>query len=394
MSGGMGGRVLISSGEASGDLHGSNLIDALRKLDPDVKVTGMGGHAMIEAGLDGLDSTELAVVGIVEVIGKLSLIRKAFYRLVDMLDRERPDCVVLIDYPEFNLRFAKEAKKRSIPVVYYISPQVWAWRKGRVRKIARLVDKMLVVFPFEAPFYDKVGLDVEYVGHPLVDEARCDLTKEEARAAIGVEAGARVIAVLPGSRAGEVRRLLPDMAGAVELVQDRLGESVTVVLPAARSVDRRLIDGILADFSIDIKVVDGKMYEVLRASDVALVASGTATLETALIGTPMVIGYRIAFLSYIIGRALVSLDAVGLPNIVAEKLIVPEFLQWRVTAENLAEELHAILIDDERRAAMVRDFAEVREKLGDGGASDKAAAAVYKMVSSAGRPAAMVEREL
>ena len=377
----MAGKVMIVSGEASGDKHGAHLMEALKKLDPDLRVTGMGGERMMEAGLDGVDSTDIAVVGIVEVIGKFSLIRKIFHRMVEILDTDRPDCVVLIDYPDFNLRLAREIKKRDIPVVYYISPQVWAWRKRRVHEIARVVDKMLVVFPFEVPFYEKVSVDVEYVGHPLVDTAKCDLTKEDARRALGLDENSTYVAILPGSRTGEIKRLLHDMVASLALTEKRLGRGVKGVIPAAPSVSRDLIEEYTGQYNLDIKIVDGRMYEVLRAADSAVVASGTATLETALIGTPMVIAYRVAPVSYLIARVLVDMDVVGMPNILAGERIVPEFLQDEVTAEHLAAETCAILKDNKHRDAMVRALADVKEKLGVGGATERVAKAVHSIMT-------------
>jgi lipid-A-disaccharide synthase len=346
----------------------------------------MGGEKMRAAGLEGVDSTPLSVVGIVEVLEKFPKIRRAFGELKDLLYNERFDCVVLIDYPDFNLRFARQAKKRGIPIIYYISPQVWAWRKNRVNEIARLVDKMLVVFPFEVPLYRDAGVDVEYVGHPLADLAVSNMTKARAREVLGINKESVCVSLLPGSRSSEVRRLLGPMLRALGSLEGRLGHKLEVLLPAADTVEDSLLDELLRNSREDIKILRGRMHEALRASDAAVVASGTATLETALIGTPMVIAYRVSLISYLIGRLLIEVDYVGLPNIVAGKKVVPELIQNEATPENIAEELFNILNDKKRRETMVDALSGIRGELGGHGAAEKAAAAVYRMISADAAP--------
>jgi len=377
-------KLFIISGEESGDLLGAELMGALKKLHPEIRFGGIGGVRMREAGLEGLDSRELSVVGIVEVCEKLFVILNAFREIKARLKRERPDCVVLIDFPDFNLRVARAARKLGIPVVYYISPQVWAWRRGRVRTIARLVDKMLVVFPFEVDIYREAGVDVEYVGHPLVGRAVCDLTRREAKKELGLPDEATVVALLPGSRTGEIKRMLPPLLKAAELVAVDLGRSgreVRFVIPAPASVLNTELDACLKESPVEAAVVRGRMYAALRASEAAAVTSGTATLETALIGTPMVIIYRMSPASYRIGRALIGVKHIGLPNIVAGRAVVPELIQNQATAENIARELCLILRDERVRASMEEAFDEVRAKLGGGGAPDRAAAAISKFIS-------------
>lgn len=372
--------VFIISGEESGDLHGASLIHALKSINPSLSVRGMGGQNMRAAGLVGLDSREVSVVGIVEVIEKLNVILKAFKELKKGLGAERPDALVLIDFPDFNLRVAREAKKLGIPVIYYISPQVWAWRKGRVAKIAGLVDKMLVVFPFEVDIYRAAGVDVEYVGHPLADTVNCALTKEEAKKELGIEAGERVISILPGSRTGEVRRLLGVMVGACEQIQKRLIDRPVFLLPAANSIDDKILAGFLKSTFIEVKVVRGMMYKALRASDAAIVASGTATLETALIGTPMAIIYKMAPVSYGIARMLVDVDNVGLPNIVAGRRVVPELIQDKANPENISREIIDMLVEEDRRASILKGFDDIRGSLGQGGAPARAASAIFEVI--------------
>jgi len=372
--------IFIISGEESGDMHGAALIDALKKLDPGIRVGGMGGARMREAGLVGLDSRELSVVGIVEVLEKLPGILRALKELKRRLAAERPGAVVLIDFPDFNLKIAACAKKLNIPVIYYISPQVWAWRKGRIKKIARLVDKMLVVFPFEVPLYEKAGVDVEYVGHPLAERVKCGLTRKEARGLLGVPENGTVIALLPGSRTGEVTRILGPLVKAGELIGKGLNEKIRFIIPAAESIDRALIEGHLKRSGLDVTIVRGKMYEALRAADAAAVASGTATLETALIGTPMVIVYRVSYLSYRIGKIVLGEISIGLPNIVAGRKFIPELIQDGMAPENIADTVIGILRDNGKRDEMSRGFRDIRESLGSEGASQRAASAILKVI--------------
>lgn len=376
----MKGNMLIVAGEASGDLHGSNLIKSLKERDPSLVFYGIGGEKMRGAGLNAVaDSRELAVVGISEVILKLGKLYAAFNKLKKALDERRPDVVVLIDYPDFNLYVAKEAKKRKIPVIYYISPQVWAWRRGRVKKIARLVDKMLVVFPFEVDIYQKAGIDVEYVGHPLSATVSSRLSKDDAKASLGM-AQCQSVALLPGSRRHEVARLLPVMIAAASLIKKEMPD-IQFVLPAADTIEDNFIKSFIHD-NIQIRIVRGGCYEALRASDAALVASGTATLETALMGVPMVIVYKFSFLTAIFGRLFVHIDDVGLPNIVAGRRIVPELIQEEATPSALAENILRILKDRDTREKMVYELKEVKNKIGNVDASRRAAEAIYKIIKN------------
>lgn len=372
--------IFIVSGEESGDLHGAALMRQLKNMIPGLYFAGMGGQRMKDEGLFGLDSREVSVVGVVEVLGKLLKILKSMRSLKKEIKTDHFDAVVLIDFPDFNLRLAKEAKKLGIPVIYYISPQVWAWRKGRLAKIASIVDKMMVVFPFEVTLYRQAGVDVEYVGHPLADTAKCDLTMDEAREALGIDPVGKVIALLPGSRTGEVKRLLGPMVKASEIISKRVKGKTTFVLPAAASIENRLLQKYLKG-AANIKVVRANMYAALRASDAAIVASGTATLETALIGTPMVIVYRMSSLSYGIAKALVNLENAGLPNIVAERKVVPELLQWDATPSRMADETISIL-EGEKREAILEGYEEIKRNLGRGGASAKVAKAVYNVITN------------
>ncbi len=372
--------IFMISGEESGDVHGAALIGALKTLEPDARVYGMGGVRMRQAGLKGLDSNAVSVVGITEVIGRLPVILRALKALKQRLRHEQFDAVVLIDFPDFNLRIAKEAKALHIPVVYYISPQVWAWRRGRLKKIAGLVDKMLVVFPFEERLYLDAGVDVEYVGHPLAEIARCGLTKEEARASLDISTGGPVISLLPGSRPSEVKRLLGPMLAGAEIIEKGLGKKPVFLLQAAGGIEDGFLKGITGERGAGLRVVRGRMYESLRASDAAIVASGTATLETALIGTPMVIVYKVSAVSYRIAKALIGVKHIGLPNIVAGRGIVPELIQNEATAGNIADEVIKILNSKKTIEEMRDSFAGIRKTLFKKGASARAAEAILGVI--------------
>jgi lipid-A-disaccharide synthase len=383
-------KIFIISGEASGDLHGSSLMSELKKLIPNVSFAGMGGSLMRAEGLRGIDSSKIAVVGIFEVAKKLGDIRRAFKTLKDMLKQDDFDCVVLIDYPDFNLRFAKQVKKlegltaaSKIPIIYYISPQVWAWRKKRIYKIADLVNKMLVVFPFEEELYKKIGVDVEYVGHPLTEKAICPLSKEDAAKKFGItqSSSAMTIAILPGSRTEEVQRHLEPMVQALEITQKKLNTKINVLLPAAHSLSKETLEEALKSTNLNIKIIRGDTYSALRAADVAIVASGTATLETALLGTPMIIIYKLSGTTHFIAKRLIGIKNVGLPNIVAGKTIVPELIQDNASPEKIADALVELLTNKDKRRAMQAALGKIKTRLGTGSAATHAALAIGRVIN-------------
>ncbi len=374
-------KIFMVSGEESGDMHGASLIKELKGLIPGLEVCGMGGHRMRRAGLVGLDSAKVSVVGIVEVLEKSPKIMATLSALKKRLRTEGFDAAVFIDFPDFNLRLAKVAHARGIPVIYYISPQVWAWRKGRIKKIARLVDKMLVILPFEEEIYRKAGVDVEYVGHPLSETAGSPLTKPEARKALGLPVKGPVVALLPGSRSAEIGRHLPVMLTAADLIQQGLGVNTGFIIAAAKSADHGGITEACKIPGLNVTVVSGKMHDALRAADAAVVASGTATLETAIIGTPMVIIYKMSGLSYGIGRALISVKHIGLPNIIAGEKVVEELIQDEATAENISAEILSILKDSKKKKNIIKKFTDIKTLLGKGGAQ-KAASAVAAFIEA------------
>jgi len=374
--------VLIVAGEASADLHGSHLIIALKRLDPGLTFWGIGGRRMEEAGVRILfNSSELAVVGLTEVLSRVAAVTRAYRRVKTILRKDRPVLLILLDYPDFNLRLARAAKRFQVPVLYYISPQVWAWRKGRVETIRRCVDRMAVILPFEKDFYRERALHVEHVGHPLLEEIPMDLDREKVRTELGLLHAKPVIALLPGSRKEEVTNLLPVMIKAADRIRSRY-EHLKCLLPRASTIPAELLDGLLKKSSLDVHVIQGEVYRVLKACDVALIASGTATLEAAILEAPMVIAYRVSFLSYWIGRMVIRVPFIGLVNVVAGEKVVPELIQGDVTPERLAQEAMDLLEHDDTRRNMVRKLRAVRETLGQGSASEKTARIALEMIEA------------
>ncbi|MBW2595253.1 MAG: lipid-A-disaccharide synthase [Deltaproteobacteria bacterium] len=372
--------VMIVAGEASGDLHGFNLVKAMHRIDPRIRFYGIGGEKLREAGVEIVaNSSEMAVVGLTEVLSKLGFILKVRRKLKKFLQEKRPDLLILIDYPDFNLPLAKEARKNGVKVFYYISPQVWAWRKGRIHTIAKLVDRMAVILPFEAPIYERVKLDVSFVGHPLLDAVKRKYTREEALQKFDLRDGITTVGILPGSRDSEVMKLLPEMLKAAEILEDRQ-PSVQFVLPLADTLNYDFVADIVSQYSANVKIVKDDVYDVIGLSDIAMVASGTATLETALLGTPMVIVYKISTLSYLIGRAVVNVDNIGLVNIIAGKTVVPELIQGDANPEKMADEVYNILTSGSRMDEMKKELLDVSKKLGGPGASERTARLACEMI--------------
>ena len=376
--------MVIVAGEASADLHGSNLVKAMKLLNPGIIFWGIGGREMERAGVKLLfSSSDMAVVGLIEVLGRLHTIVRASKKLKSILKDRRPDLLILIDYPDFNIHIAGTARRFHVPVLYYISPQVWAWRKGRVRKISRRVERMAVILPFEEEFYRRRGMKVDYVGHPLLDAFECGKTNHGSFPFDFRLPTSRshypVLGLLPGSRKEEISNLLPVMVKATGLLCRRYPE-MRCVLPLAPTIEPGFIRSFIHNTPVSIKVIQGDIYKVLSACDVALVASGTATLDTAIMGVPMVIVYKVSLVSYWAARIMVKVPHIGLVNLVAGEEVVPELIQHEVTAERLAREVEIILEDREVRINMKNKLERVKEGLGRGGASARTARIAMKMM--------------
>jgi len=376
-------KILLVAGEVSGDLHGSHLVEAIQRIEPEVQFSGVGGEGLERRGMKLLyPAHSLSVVGITEVFVKLRTILKALRGLKRSLEREKPDLVILIDFPEFNLRLAKIAHRRGIPILYYISPQVWAWRPKRIRLIAQLVRKMVVLFPFEVPLYEAAGVDVEWVGHPLLDIVKPTLPKEKAFQQFGLNPKQRTIGLLPGSRSHEVERLLPPLLASAHLLQKEIPD-LQFVIPLAPGLPKTILSSRMKNISVPVKVVEGFTYDVMNLSDLLITASGTATLEGAILGKPMIIIYKVSFPSYWIGRALIRVDHIGLVNLVAEKEIAPELIQKDVHPQRIADEALRILRDPILSRKMSESMGEVCQKLGKPGAAQRAARIVTSLLHEA-----------
>jgi lipid-A-disaccharide synthase len=353
---------LLSAGEASGDTYGAQLIDSLRQLAPGSTFFGMGGEKMRAAGCELLvHANEVAVVGLVEVVKHLPDIRRRFKHLVAEAARRKPDAAILIDFPDFNLRLARELHRLGIPVFYFVSPQIWAWRTGRVKQIRKYVRKMIVIFPFEQEFYRRHGVEVSYVGHPLAYEPPPQISREEFAARHQLDPKKQWIALLPGSRRKEVRLNLPGLLQSVALLHKR-DSDFQFLLPVASTLAADWLKQQTGNSSAPIHLTDNARVTLAHAR-AAVVASGTATVEAALSGTPFVVVYRLAPLTWILGRRLVHLDTFAMPNLIAGKKIVPELIQKDFTAENVARELTAIIPDGPPRQLMQAALKMVQQRL-------------------------------
>ncbi|HWF85046.1 MAG TPA: lipid-A-disaccharide synthase [Vicinamibacterales bacterium] len=383
----MSARLLVSCGEPSGDLYAGALTRELQALDPDVTVAGLGGPALAAAGGVLIDDYRgLAVTGLTEALAKVPRSYATIRRLTRAARIERPDALVVIDFPDFNFPLARRVKRLGIPVVYYISPQIWAWRSGRLRTIREIADRVIVIFPFEEAIYRDAGVPVEFVGHPLVDLATASAPRDALLRAYGLSPAAPTVAILPGSRPNEVGRILPGLAAAVRLIAQRV-PGTQCLLARAPNLDDHLFE-VLRASGAPITSVEGDTDAILASADVALTASGTATVQTALHNTPMVIVYRLSPMTYRIGRRLVKVDTVGMVNLIAGEKIVPELIQEAFTPEAVAREAVSMLTDPARVATIREGLARVRAKLGGPGASRRAAEAILRVVAAhrCGRP--------
>ncbi len=379
---GAGPGIMLAAGEASGDVHGATLCRALADLAPRWRLYGMGGPRMAAAGMRVMvDVTSQAVVGWSEAIGRLPILYLAYRRMLALLAAPpRPRALVLIDFPEFNVRLARAARAAGVPVVYFIPPQIWAWRGGRMRTIRRLITRVLAVFPFEVPLYREAGVDVQYVGHPLVDSLAEAPSRSEARRKLGLDPAGLVLGLLPGSRVREIERLLSPMRDAAEQVA-RSHPDVRCVLGLAPTLDRAIVErGLRPGLPIDL--VEGGAHAVMAASDLVLVASGTASLETALIGTPMVICYRVSNVSARLLLLSIKTPWIGLPNIVLGRTAVPELYQEKATGGRIGREALRLLDHPEALAAQRAAFAELRGAFGPPGVGQRAARSVLHVAGA------------
>ncbi|MBN1962435.1 MAG: lipid-A-disaccharide synthase [Deltaproteobacteria bacterium] len=375
--------VLIIAGEASADLHGALVLRALHKIQPQINVFGIGGNLMCEAGLNAIAKAEdISVGGFTEVIFAIPRIFGILRRITNAAAINKPNVAVLIDLPDFNLRLASRLKRLRIPIIYYISPQLWAWRPKRVAQIRKLVDRMLVILPFEEEFYRQHNVVAEFVGHPLVEELPLPSDHQTSRKTLDMDANSeQVIALLPGSRKQEVTRHLPIMLEGLNLLQQQQPD-LQALIPIASTIPRSLVEAILIRSGAKAKLLDGQASTAISAADVAVVCSGTATLQTALLLRPMVVVYRVSWLTYHILKRLIRVAHIALVNLIAGKPLVTELIQHTFTPHSMAAELQHLLTDANARRQQENELAAIRAKLGEHGAAQRVAEVIGEYLNS------------
>jgi lipid-A-disaccharide synthase len=368
----MNNKVMIVAGEASGDLHGSGLVREMLKMQPGLEIFGVGGDRMKNQGVRLLyHINEMSVLGFWDVMKRFAFFRGVYRNLVSAMDESQPDLLILIDYPGMNLKLARAAKEQGIKVFYYIAPQVWAWGANRIQKMVRLVDKMAVIIPFEEKMFQQAGIDAKFVGHPLLETVNSKIGRDEFFQKHGLNLDQKVVGLLPGSRILEVKRLLPEMLQTVRQLQKSHPEIQTII-SKADSVALNIYQEILQNNN-QVKLVDNSTYEIMKHSDLLIVASGTATLESALFNTPLIVVYKVDPISYLIGKQLVKIDTIGLVNVIAERKIVPEFIQHQFRKDRMLPEIEKLLFDKNQRAAVINNLKKIKKKLGIPGASTRSA---------------------
>jgi lipid-A-disaccharide synthase len=373
--------VMILAGEASGDAHAAEFVEHIKELNPEVYISGMGTTEMKKAGVDVFfDSSVIAVMGLVEVLKHWGDIKRAMKIVRRQLEQTRPDLLVLVDYPEFNLKMARHARELGIKVLFYISPTVWAWRPKRIHKIGRLIDHMAVILKFETAYYERANIPVSFVGHPLVDKVKSTHSSDEARQQLGLDQNVPVIGLFPGSRNSEIERLLPLMLETARQMCQAKPE-LRFVLPVAAALDFEAIKRQCDQSQLDIVLTRNDIYDLIICCDSIISCSGTVTLEIALLGVPMCIIYKMSSLTYAIMSRLITIPHVGLVNIVASKSVVREFLQNDATADNISREMLKIIDDRNYRQRIKKDLLIVRENLGEGDGSGKMARLVLSFLS-------------
>lgn len=377
----MNNKVMIIAGEASGDLHGSGLVRELLKLQPDLELFGVGGDKMQQQGVDlRYHINEMSVLGFVDVLKRFRFFKRVYHDLVALMKEKQPRLLILIDYPGLNLKLARAAKKQGIQVLYYIAPQVWAWGSNRIPKMVSLIDKMAVIIPFEEKLFRTAGIDAKFVGHPLLEVVASRHSKEEFCQINSLALDKKIIGLLPGSRVQEIKRLLPEMIVAAKRFVKKHPE-FQVVIGRASSVPDELYRDLIGKNN-DILLLENSTYEVMKHSDLLIVASGTATLESALFETPLMIVYKVDPISYFIGKQLIRIESIGLVNVIAERKIVPEFIQNKFRWNYMLPQMEELLFNNEKRNQVIHNLKQIKQKLGEPGASRRAAEIAMSMINS------------
>ena len=373
-------KIMLSAGEASGDLHGANLAEALKAVDPQVELIGMGGEQMRKAGVRIVyDIKNLGVIGIGEIIKKIPFFYKLRTFLVNTMKEEKPDALVCIDYPGFNMKLIEKAKEAGIPVIYYILPTIWAWHKSRGNVIAEYTDLAVSLFPFEAEMYKKMGTNVVYGGHPLLDTVKPSMSKDEAYSFFGLQQEKKTVLFMPGSRVQEVQSLYGKMLAAGKLLQDKV-EGLQFMVPKASTIDRHMLEEAAREANLEVHIGEERVYDMMNIADAAICASGTATLETALMGVPTLLVYRVNVLTYWLSKILVHLDSIGLPNIISGHRIMPELWQDEVTPENIESAVLPWLVDAAASEKARHLMTGVRCQMGEAGAVRRTAEIISEFV--------------
>jgi len=370
-------KILVIAGEASGDLHGANLVEELFKQDNSLQMLGIGGDKMIEAGVKTIfHIKDMAFLGMIEVIKHLPFIFKVEKEIIQLVKKEKIKLAVLIDYPGFNLRIAKKLKALGLKIVYYISPQIWAWKKGRIKKIKERVDKMLVVFPFEKEIYQEGNVPVEYVGHPLVEriEKYNFLSKEELFGKLKLDNSKEILLVLPGSRKHEIEKLLPELTKTAERLAEKF--NMQIVIACADNLEESYLQNFVDNKSITI--TKGNTYDLLKHSKFGIIKSGTSTLEAAISSLPFVVVYLTNNFTYSVAKRVIQTDYIAMPNIIAGKEVVKEFIQDDVNAKLISDYCEKLLNDNVRMNEIIENLKSVKNKLGGSGASKNSAEIILK----------------
>jgi len=356
-------KIMISAGEASGDLHAANMIKELKTKGYQPTIYGMGGPKLADEGMEQIvDCKEMAVIGIVEVLIQYRKIISKLKLLQQRLIADPPDVLILVDYQDFNMRLAETGKQNGIKVLFYISPQVWAWRSERVKKIGKRIDLMAVIFPFEVDFYKKANIPVEYVGHPLLSKVKPSMTVEQAIQTFKLDKNKAIVSLLPGSRKGEIKRNLPVILKSCHQISQTLPDC-QFLLAMAPSVDEEQVSALIEQYKINVQLIKGQTYDVVNVADTVITSSGTATLEVGLLSKPMVIMYKVNPLTYAIMNPLITIDDIGLVNIVAQKKVVQEFIQKTATANNIATETLKILQDANYKNTIISELKKIKPKM-------------------------------
>lgn len=382
-------KIIIIAGEASGDLHAGGLLKELKRINHQIELFGMGGEKMKEEGVElFFHIKDLSFMGFFEVLKNIGFVKSVLKKMTELLDQKKPDLAILVDYPGFNLKFAKRIKKRKIPILYYISPQIWAWGGKRIVKIKKLVDKMLVVFPFEEKIYEDAQVDVKFIGHPLLDIVKSKTKKEEFRQRLGVKKNELLLGLFPGSREQEVIKILPvmlevceNLAQKIKSTRSVISKNIKIGISLAPDIQKDFLEKFLTKTKLDYILVKDLNYDLMEHSDFLLVKSGTSTLEAAILGTPFVVMYKTGFLSWLLAKNMLKIPYICLANIVAGKKIVKEFIQYDAKPGLIASSVYDFLTDKDKYETTKKNLSEVKNRLGNKGAYKKGAEIVSEILN-------------